>query len=408
MPRIAPYSAPWTWVTSHSATRILAVVVMLFLGASYAQAQAVSCESMSLDPVVPEGIRILERFYVRSDGIGGLGCWVHPHPNGRDFVLTPFSWGEIPDAGHKAWIDRTMEAVADSRRVLTVIGTLNVNLYLLLTDLTSEGSGRSGTAEAYWLLDNDCWIESRQDSRPDPHRTVDAEGHFKSTVAHEIGHCFLMENSPNYVPETRRELDKWWDESGAVYLSAQVYRDLNHEFFEAGRFDLDGRRWLQPFNAYVVLQHYSNQHDREAVIELLTWFHEQGKDVRGFLDALYNHETFGDFYHDFAVTHYRSQVGDPGGGTIPREMHVDNYLEQHLAPDTGTIFLKELLANRLNIVELTIPAGYDLRLDPPTGSPERYAKTLLESGNFSGDWNSTASISGSCDHDTQARVLLSL
>ena len=107
--------------TVTSATRILAVVVTLFVDASYAQAQAVSCESMSLDPVVPGGIRLLERFYVRSDGIGGLGCWVHPHPNGRDFVLTPFSWGEIPEAGHRAWIDRAIEAIADSRRVLTAI-----------------------------------------------------------------------------------------------------------------------------------------------------------------------------------------------------------------------------------------------------------------------------------------------
>lgn len=398
-------------------TRISAILVLLCGGATYAQAQAVSCESMSLDPVVsdassPEGLGILDRYYVSAEGGSGVACWVHPHPNGRDFVITPPSWGQAPKPEQQGWIDLTMKVITDSRTALTPIGPLDSSLYILLTDLTAAESGRSGIAEAYWLLDSDCWVEARQDSRSNPLGGVSAVDSFKFTVAHEIGHCFLMENIPNYVPQTAWILTvKWWDESGAEYLAAQVYPRLDREHYRASAFDMDGSRWLQPYNSYVVLQHYANIHSPKAVIDLLTWFHEEGKtveieDVRRLFDAIYAHPTFGDFYHDFVVTHYQSLVEDAGGGTIPSELYVENYLEQMMIPESGKIPIPMAPANRLVLVELTIPDTYDLRLAPPTGSDKRHFETLKANEDFTRDWAREVNVEGSCEDNTQVQVLL--
>ena len=154
---------------------------------------------------------------------------------------------------------------------------------------------------------------------------------------------------------------------------------------------MDGGRWFQPYDSYVVLQHYANVHSPRAVIKLLTWFHEEGKtvemeDVRRFFDAIYHHPTFGDFYHDFAVTHYQSSVTDTGGGTIPSELYVENYLELMLVPESGKVLIPMAPANRLVLVQLTIPDPYDLRLTPPTGSDKRHFETLLANENFTRDW----------------------
>jgi hypothetical protein len=387
--------------------RVSAFSVMLFVCAGYVRAQAISCESMSLDPVTPEGVRVLGRFIERSGGVGGLGCWVHPHPNERDFVVTPYSWGQTPNAGHQDWIDITMEVITKAREVLTQFGTLDVDLNILLSDLSDAASPIPGEAVAYWLLEDDCWIEALKGSREDLYGLGNRENTFRGTLAHEIGHCFLMENIPNYVPDTFWDITaRWWDESGAEFLSAQVYPFIDHEFYYAGLFDMDGKRWLQTYTAYVVLQHYANQNDARAVMKLLEWFHQQGKEVRPFLDAIYNHPTFGDFYHDFVVTHYQTQVKDAGSGTIPREANVDNFFEQMLVPESGKVPIPLAPANRLVLVEMTIPSRYDLRLKPPTGSDKRHFETLWENGRFIQDWAGKVEVEGDCEYDTQARVLL--
>ncbi|MBT8061489.1 MAG: hypothetical protein KJO85_02325, partial [Gammaproteobacteria bacterium] len=238
---------------------------------------------------------------------------------------------------------------------------------------------------------------------------------FKFVLAHEIGHCFLMQNIPNYVPATEWVYTvDWWDESGAEFLAAQIYPRVNREYAYAGAFDLDGIRWPQPYRAYVVLQHYANTHSVAEVIALLEWFHVVGKvadrdDTDGlfrFFNAIYDHPSFGDFYHDFAVTHYRSRVQDAGGGAIPREAYVDSHWSVRLAGESGVVPIALVPANRLVLGYLTVPAGYDAHLGPPEGSPKRHYQSLFENGRYLEGWEREARVGGNCEHDSEAMVFL--
>jgi hypothetical protein len=340
---------------------------------------------------------------------------VHPHANGKDFVVYPPEWTEHPAPMQQAWIDLAMKAISESREFLVTMGHMDSNLYVLVTDRSAADVGRSGIAEAYWLLGNNCWAELRQDVHVDPVGPAGESDYFKFVLAHEIGHCFLMENVNNYVPATEWTYTvDWWDESGAEFLAAQVYPRVNFEHARAGSFDLDQTRWLQPYRAVVLLQHYANTTSNQDVIRLLDWFHDIGKvtsaddadGLFGFFNAIYNDPDFGNFYHDFAVTHYRSQVEDPGGGKMPREADVTPLWSQRLVGESGTVSLRPIPANRLVIGELTIPAGYDARLTPPKGSPKRHQQTLLERNVYHQDWTNEVTAVGSCDGDAPAFVLM--
>ena len=398
--------------------RLLSVLFLLISACPSAHAQAVTCSSMGLDPVVPEagnpaGIGILDIYYLESGS--GLGCYVHPHRNGKDFVITPPGWGANPNPEHQGWIDLAMKGISESRATLMTIGSLDTNLYVLVTDRSAADVGRPGGAEAYWLLGDDCWAEMRADVQADPAGPASGPESFKFVLAHEIGHCFLMENIPNYELQTEWEYTvDWWDESGAEFLAAQVYPTLNLEFSQAGAFDLDQIRWPQAYRAVVLLQHYANTTNNQKVIALLEWFHEIGKvtptdgaeALYAFFDAIYEDPHFGEFYHDFVVTHYQSQVQDPGGGTMPREAYVDTLWSQALAGESGTVAIPPAPANRLVLGELTIPAGYEVQLTPPGGSGKRHYQTLLENGRFIKDWTESATFAGNCEYETQAWVLL--
>ena len=67
-------------------------------------ADPVPCASLGFDPS-EEGEGILERFFVETDGVGGLGCWMHPHANGKDAIFTPYSWGRNPNLGKQGVLD---------------------------------------------------------------------------------------------------------------------------------------------------------------------------------------------------------------------------------------------------------------------------------------------------------------
>ena len=170
---------------------------------------------MDLDPVI-RGERVLGRYYEASDGVGGLGCWVHSHPDGREFVVTPFSWGRSPSPGKQGLIDETFEAISDSRQELGSLGHLDTALYVLLHDVP-----RPDVGEARWIVDEQCWIDVGPQAGYGAYGTD--RPRFKSVMAHEIGHCFLMENLEGYSPDTYTSMSRWWDESGAEFLMAFVY-----------------------------------------------------------------------------------------------------------------------------------------------------------------------------------------
>ena len=154
--------------------RVSACLLLLCVCPAYAKAQAVTCESMSLDPVVsddstPEGLGILDRYYVSAESFGGVICWVHPHSNGRDFVITPPGWGQVPKPEQQGWIDLTMKAITD------LSDRPHQDRHAPL-ELVHPADGSYGcrvgegpvSPKPIGLLDKNCWVEARQDSRSSP------------------------------------------------------------------------------------------------------------------------------------------------------------------------------------------------------------------------------------------------
>ncbi|MEX0313733.1 MAG: hypothetical protein AB3N18_06115, partial [Allomuricauda sp.] len=60
------------------------------------------------------------------------GCWVHHHPNGADFVVTPGSWEESPNSVRQKIIHEAMEAITTARAAFGVYGNLSTNLFYIL------------------------------------------------------------------------------------------------------------------------------------------------------------------------------------------------------------------------------------------------------------------------------------
>jgi hypothetical protein len=360
-------------------------------------AQAIPCASLGFDPA-EEGEGILERFFVETDGVGGLGCWMHPHTNGKDAIFTPFSWGQSPNLGRQGLIDEVMEAIQETTDYLTALGTLNSELYILLTDLE-----RDWQAEAHWLHENRCWIEitptggwgrwGRSDRRE-----------LQSTVAHEIAHCFFKENFEDYNEEGT-DFDAWWDESGAEFLMAQIYPAVNSEHPSSIEFDLDGMEFLQEYNAVTLLQHYSNQKGVAHTLQFLQAAWKYGGEHARYANYL-NSSGLDEFFHGFNLRHYNETVPDPGGGNMPREALVDFESSQRLDLEFGRFEVERIDPRRLVAVELILPSGYEVDIQAPESVNDSFHASIFVYGQSHSDWAGGMQFRADCSVDTSLRLLM--
>lgn len=366
---------------------------------------AATCASLGLDPVVDhpgspsDSLRVLERYYVETGGVGGLGCWVHPHANGKDYVVTPWSWGEDPNPGHQRLIDETFQAQTDAYDSLSAIGTLDLGLYVVLNDVDT---GSDSDPEAYWPTEGQCWIEAGPRAGFGAWSDLD----FKGTLAHEIGHCFLMQNVPGYTPATYgRGTAHWWDESGAEFFGSVVYPSSDFEHESSYLFDMDGEELYQAYNAVVLLQHYANHNGNRAVLDLLIRLHAEGRSW-GSLNAYLDGAGLDDFFHDFGTTHYRGLIPDPGGGYMRAEDWVAPIAEETLSPPRGAISLDVVPSRRLNQLQLTLPEGHDgvLWAGGAVGSAV-WASAYLD-GELRTAWGEGIPVRGECDNARTFSVFL--
>ena len=254
-------------------------------------------------------------------------------------------------------IDETFEAISDSRQELGSLGHLDTALYVLLHDVP-----RPDVGEARWIVDEQCWIDVGPQAGYGAYGTD--RPRFKSVMAHEIGHCFLMENLEGYSPDTYTSMSRWWDESGAEFLMAFVYPTVDAEHPTALEFDLDGGTFDQAYKAHVMLQQYANVRGNEAVLPLLQEFHDKSGSVDQFV-AFLDRAGLDAFFHDFAVSHYGENVNDPGGGTLPRESVTEPFDRLRLDEGTASFNVKEVRPYRLNEMELTIPKRTAVILEAP-------------------------------------------
>ncbi len=392
------------------------LLCLLFMSLmSYTQSQVVSCESINLRPQVEvlndecnntKTLDLLKRYYTPDEeGIGGLGCWVHPHGNGKDFVVTPYSWGRNPTPGKEGLITKVLHTMTQTRSVLAPLGQLNSGLYFLLNDVHVN-------ARTHWIFNNQCWVEAGPHGGFGSWRDPSSQ-FFPGQVAHEIGHCFIMENIPNYSPNTYDcDLDNWWDESGAEFFSALVYPDLDHEHISAQRFDLDETKFTQPYAAYTLLQHYANVNGNDSVIPLLKSIFQQRSEND--LKSYFRQSGFDSLYHDFAVLHYQDEVLDAGSGYIPREAFVEIGLTETLERDYSSDFVEaqdleipNIEPMQLFIAELTIPKRHNLSSIgyQPNNSEPIHGSILFDNGDTV-SIPLSEEIEGDCNTPKTIKVLL--
>lgn len=375
----------------------IAILFGLFLGLSGpAFGAAVPCSSLGFDPE-EEGGGVLERFFVEAEGVGGLGCWMHPHPNGKDAIFTPFSWGRVPNPGKQGLIDETMTAISETSEFLDRLGTVESELYLLLTDLESDFEG-----EAYVIENNRCWIEIYSFAGWGAWGEYRRE--LKSTIAHEISHCFFNENFEDYNEEGTG-FDAWWDESGSEYLMAQVYPAVDSEHPEARKFDLDGVEFMQEYAAVALLQHYSNLNGQSATLEFLRTAWRNGREHSAYVAYL---DTSGldSFFHDFNARHFGGTVMDPGGGNMPRESLVDPVATLRLDQEFGRFEAPRIEPRRLIVMELNLPNGYVVDIEAPEDVNREFHASIYVYGQNLGDWADGITIEAQCDVDANPRLLL--
>ncbi len=384
--KLRPLAEPRGWLMLLG----LACLAMLPLRSAHAAAQ--SCESFGLDPSI-QGRRILERYLEGADGVGGLGCWVHSRPEITAYVVTPHSWGAEPNIGRQGLIDEAFEAFEDSLALLLTLGTLDSDLYLVLSDRNDMPDHPAWT---YQSDGDQCWMEVT------PRAGFGAWGpemrrHFKAVVAHETSHCFEYENIAGFPEDGFEAHDRWWSESGATLLQSNIYPNDNHEHKHSAAFDLDGRDFLQPYRAFVFLQQYAHMHGLEDTVRLLDEAYDNSETPETYFEYLDDAE-IDETFHLFNFRHFHSSVKDPGGGTFPSEADVSWNAEIVLEMSGGAFEIAPVKPHRLNVARLELPAGYNARFNAAADEGENFHASLSILGNPASDWDAGIEVEGNC-HD---------
>lgn len=381
----------------------LLLLVLLTLGPSLAGLHAsertysVTCQQLGLNPELPGGVRPLDQFLNNSDlPENERNCWVHQDQSRKNWVITPYYWGEEPDDFNTPYIEDALLSIKESRRVYKTIGRFNTVLIMVLSEI------RPTLAEAFWIKDNHCYMEASYDYVQN--RTSEQ---WRQTVSHESGHCFIMNNVPGYAPENYNQDDKWWDESAAEWLSTLVWTTFNREHNLAFDFDLDGKPYRQPYSAFLIFSHFANKFGNRATWQMIKEIAQ--KNSLEELSQFWLSAHLNSFFQDFFITHYQSQIADIGGGFYPREIDVLDHPQSPwtLATDLEDLSLHILPEGRLIKGNVIIPKGHKVTFAP---IPPQSALAL----HFQLDLNGpiiphlfTTEAEASCDEDKVISIYLS-
>ncbi|MGV6845236.1 MAG: hypothetical protein ACWA42_03815 [Lutibacter sp.] len=370
--------------------------MLMFITKGFAQVS--SCEELGLRPITSDGYDVLKIYYDgNGSGVGGHGCWVHHHPNGKDFVITPHSWTIQPNDYRQTLIKNAMQAITDSRVEYVKYGTLNNHLYYILNDVHYYGYD----GETFWLAGDKCIMRSGV-----PNLKNESNEYKRFVYAHEVGHCFVMEN----VPELKNQYDDlnhWFDESVAEFLASEVYKELNAEYDFSREFDFDGHTYRQPYNAYVLWYYLAMKKGEASVVALMNALAETPNlnSRLAYLRAI----SFDSFFQSFLFNFLIHKIPDSGtGNPIPRKA-IAHGQQIQLDPNNHQISLNNIAWGKANIFKLSIPAGYDLSINPSTGSSLKYYQSLREkiSGVSIENWTQQTEIKGDCSSEVPVFVIIS-
>lgn len=394
--------------------------LFLFSGFVSAQVYEVStCEDLGLNPVqlvqdneggVAGGESIIS-IYLEGDpstGIGGLGCWAHHHPNGKDFVITPFSWGETPGGGRMAIIREVMQAITDSRTKYAALGTMDMDLHYLLDDVYYSRHRADGSVEGmilglkFWLYNtNQCWMRSGVPTL----RGLSPEKR-KQVFAHEVGHCFNEENAPAFAWRWDT-LNKWVQESVAEYLSSEVYKRVDYEHRVATRYNFDKPFYEQPYSSYVLFRYYAMHQGEESIVPLMKEI--INKDNQRARIEYLQRTGFDRIFHEFLFDWTYNKIEDSGGHIKIPKTDVGSDALINLRDDMVKVKVdKDIKNGQRELYLLNVPEGYDILLKPMSGTDLPFFQSLFVEGKEKIDfWDAEIEIEGHCSRPMTIQWMVS-
>lgn len=380
-------------------------MAMFLLAACFATAQdyeVSTCEELALRPIIPaseEGgpVDLLQNYYIpNAEGVGGLGCWAYHHPNGKDFVVTPHGWGNPPNTPkRKQLVDEAMEAITDARAHYVSYGNLDNDLYYVLNDVDYGHPGHT-----MWLTNGECWMISGVPGLA----ADDTPAERKFVFAHEIGHCFNMENVLN-LGKKYEELNWWFDESVSEFLASDLYKTVDREFVSAVEFNVE-RPFRMRYAAYSLFEYFVNERGKDDLIPFLnklTAVHN----IKARLRIMRELE-FDQLAHNYLYEYRQGRLKDHVTGRVIPKVPLSEMREIVLDPGLNEEPLPELWMLRLERIKIQIPAGFNAKLRPVTGSDKTFFQSVIvKDGPEYHNWDSEIAVEGDCFREQSIELIIS-
>jgi hypothetical protein len=143
---------------------------------------------------------------------------------------------------------------------------------------------------------------------------------FQQELAHELFHCFQINNMVSAMAAHYPQR-KWWYEGSAEYFSNIVYPDNNTEYNFIGWLDAHSPTtslFHMNYDNFLFFQHMGNQYDKTYVLNVL--FHLPGSgaeaDYAAALDEFLPTNA-DDFYHSYGQGYLDGSIQDSGVTTAP-------------------------------------------------------------------------------------------
>lgn len=381
------------------------LILLLWFIPATSQYEVTPCSELgrpiSYDPTRDLNIDILT-YYLDGDGSGGGedGCWAYHHPNGKDYVVIPDSWHQNLSALLKDLIKDTMDAITAARREYGNYGTLANHLYYLLEDPRTSAY----QPHALWLVGNQCWAKTQLSSF---NRLNRRESQF--IMAHEIAHCFIMENVDN-LADNYTDLNAWFDESVAEFMASEVYKDIDSEHANSVIFNLEGKKFTQRYKAYPLWYFYAQKNGKRAVVQLMNELTQRDSRITRLSHLRYT--GFDMLYHEFLFEFHQTLIEDSSDkGMIPPKNKEDIALRQDpfdLVPEVSDpIEFDPIPSERMSLYEITVPSSHEITLYPPTGATGKLFFSLMDEDHSIPFWDAPVTIRAKCDELKVIQIMAS-
>ena len=143
-------------------------------------------------------------------------------------------------------------------------------------------------------------------------------GTFKQALAHEMFHCFTVQNIFQHRP-VNYLTNMWWVEGGADYFSNVVYPDVDAEYRyiqDTNEFSLTTPLYKLGYRNFLFFQHMGNQNGDDKIIEMMKSMPLEGS-YDDQLAAIIAYPGMIDLYESYARAFLANQIADTSGIIYP-------------------------------------------------------------------------------------------